>query len=244
MKSKALLLRILLGSLVSLFPAHQILAQDDDLGNMHGFVELGTSFDWIVGSFNGNSWFELDEGILLVPKIQAHPGVGITLGYLVEPPGLGTEQRQGNPFGMSFSYYRSSGTYTTLESDYQGECTLHLVRYLGFIGYPGFDSQRRLHPFFDLDFSMLAARFETIAHPFGDMDSPMPGKYVGIIFGMGGGLSLDVAPHFALNAEVLPQFLAGSSVKAEEWERADIKKFGNFMLHSTLSLRYYFKPWN
>ncbi len=181
----------------------------------------------LLGKFNGSTYFESDEDIILVPKIQPSTGPGIVAGL-----------RGPNGFFETYYFISRSG-YTTMESGYSGTCTQHLVRLLG-VGMYLTGQGNRLRPYYDMEMSVQFTRFEKVAYPIGLPDYPASALYSGLIFGMGGGVQWMLTDWLALDFRVLPEYYMGTDLRVKGRDRYSISRFGNLMLQSTLGLKFYF----
>lgn len=214
-------------TLFCLFFMARVFSQDAVIRPILG---IGAGHMFLTGSFNGSSFFETDEDILLVPKINPAFGFGGVAGLSV------------NDGAFEMSYYRYESEYTTMEEEYSGKCVSHLVRFLGISRDLNAIAKGRINPYIDLDFSVAFTKFDKVAYPIYQSSDPSPASYTGLIFGFGGGFRAWISEGFALDLRVLPEYYMGTDIKVKGRDRYEISKFGNFLLHTTLSLKYYFKP--
>ncbi len=197
---------------------------------MRAYMGVSAGNLLFAGSFNGSDFFQTDEDIMLVPKIRPAFGVGGVLGIAL-----------GNGSG-EFAYYYYRSEYTTMDPGYAGECSTHLFRVLGVTKYLNAWAERRISPFIDGEMSVSHSVFRKIGYPIGQPLEPGSGTYNALIFGFGGGTRIWFTEALAMELKLLPELYLGTDIRMKGRERYNIKKFNNLMLHSTLVIKYYFKP--
>lgn len=175
-----------------------------------------------AGSFDGSSFFQTDQDILLVPKINPAFGLGAVIGLTLDN-GAGE---------IGYYYYRSE--YTTMERDYSGQCTIHLFRILAITKYFNAYADRKISPYLDFEMSGSHAVFDKIAYPVGQPDHPSSGSYGAFILGLGAGSLFRVSDKLAFDLKILADYYMGTDIRVKERDRYEIKKFGNLLVHSTL----------
>ena len=181
-----------------------------------------------IGSFDGDSYFETDEDIILVPKIRPCSGAGIIAGL------------KGDLGAFELSYYYTRGIYTTMETGYSGMCTQHMVRWLGLTHFSAGSRDKKLKPYIDMELSVMFSNFEKAAYAIGMPEYPNSASYSGLLFGVGGGFQWFLGKNLALDLRVLPEYYMGTDLKAKGSDRYSITKFANLMVQSTCGIKYYF----
>jgi len=131
--------------------------------------------------------------------------------------------------------------YTSMDEGYAGKCTTHLIRFLGFTAYFNKNANSNVRPYIDLDFSIAMSICDKIAYSPHDIEDPLSAKYGGIIMGLGAGTLIKLSDKLALDIRILPELYAGSTIRVKGYKWYEIAKFGNFLLQSTIGLKYYFK---
>ncbi|MCK4464793.1 MAG: hypothetical protein KAU83_03695 [Bacteroidales bacterium] len=190
---------------------------------------LGVSANYIIltGSFDGESFFETENEIIFVPKIEPNFGFGVQGGIRFDN------------FSLDFAFHRSEHHYFSSDEQYSGKCVINIVRYLGVKGY--FNKGKKIRPYIDFDLSGSWSNFEKIAYNRTYPDESLKANYGGIILGFGGGLSIDFSEKFSLDIRMLPEWYIGTDIKAKNSDRYEIKKFSNFLLVSSIGLCYFFQ---
>jgi hypothetical protein len=182
-----------------------------------------------AGSFDGASYFQTDEDILLVPSINPAWGLGGVVGI-----------RLNNGAGeIGYYYYRSE--YTTMENDYSGECAIHLIRVPGITKYLNRYADWRLNPYVDFEMSVSFSVFDKIAYPIGQSELPASGSYGAFILGLGGGTLFRISDQFSLDLKILADYYMGTDIRVKGRDRYEISKFGNLLLQGNIGLKYCFK---
>ncbi len=214
-------------ALVLLLPLQWLYSQDMKIKYSVG-VSAGYLF--LAGSFNGESYFETDEDILLVPKIESSFGMGGVLGVAF----------QGGALETGYFQYRSE--YTTMDSDYTGHCTTHLIRILGINKYFKAYADHRVSPYMDFEMALSCSVFDKIAYPIGQVQDSGPATYNTLILGMGAGTLVRFSDRLALDIKILPEYSMGTDIRVKGRDRHSITKFGNFLMPTTFGLKYFSKP--
>ncbi|MFH0755657.1 MAG: hypothetical protein V2B15_00025 [Bacteroidota bacterium] len=204
-----------------------LFSQDTEIKYSIG-VSAGHLF--LAGSFNGKSYFETDESILLVPKIESSFGMGGVLGVAFGGGALET------------GYFRYRSDYTTMEAGYTGHCTTHLIRIIGINKYFKAYADRRVSPYMDFEMALSYSVFDKIAYPIGQVQDPGPATYGTLILGMGAGTLVRFSERLALDIKILPEYSMGTDIRVKGQDRYSITKFGNFLMHTTFGLKYFSKP--
>jgi hypothetical protein len=183
-----------------------------------------------AGSFDGSSYFQTDQDILLVPKINPAFGLGAVIGIRLN----------NGAAEAGYYYYRSD--YTTMETDYAGECSIHLIRFLGITKYFNKYADGVMNPYFDFDMSASFSVFEKIAYPYDQFENSASGSYGAFILGLGGGTLVKISDRLSLDLKLLAEYYMGTDIRVKGRDRYEIQKFGSLLLNSTLGIKYYFKP--
>jgi len=203
-----------------------VKSQAEDVRSYFGIT---AGYSLITGSFNGSDFFQTDDHIVLVPKIKPSFGMGGVIG-------IGT-----NKFDLNIGYFITRSDYTSMDEGYAGKCTTHLIRFLGFTAYLNKYAESTVRPYFDVDLSIATSVFDKIAYSPSNIENPLRAKYGGIIIGMGAGILIKMSDKLALDIRVLPEYYIGSSIRVKGYKFYNIEKFGNFLLQSTVGIKYYFK---
>jgi len=193
------------------------------------FLGVTAGYNLIAGSYDGESFFQTDEDIMLVPAISPAFGVGGVMGLAYEK------------FTIDFGYHYARSAYTTMEDGYSGDCTTHLVRFLGAKRYFNAYADRTVSPYLDFDLTLAYNNLDKIAYPLGSMGDPVRGRYGGIMIGLGAGVRIRLADKLAADLRILPEYYLGTDIRVKGRDWYQISKFGNFLLHNTLGLKYYFR---
>lgn len=196
---------------------------------MRSYIGFSAGNAILAGSFNGSTFFQTNEDILLVPKIKPAFGIGGVLGL-----------RLNNGAGeIGYYYYKSE--YTSMEGDYSGDCVTHLIRILGITKYLNAYADRTVSPYIDVDISFSYSVLDKIAYPIGLASDPSSGTYGSFIIGMGAGILFNFSEHLVMDIKILPEYYTGTDIRVKGRERYEITKFGNLLLHSTIGVKIYFK---
>lgn len=182
----------------------------------------------LAGSFNGTDFFQTDEDIMLVPKIKPAFGVGGVMG-------LGSDG-----FAVDIGYHFARSEYTTFEDGYSGTCNTHLIRFLGVKKYFNAYAESRVSPYIDIDLTLAYHIFEKIAYPIGQPENTASGRYGGILLGAGAGVRIKLTEKLAADIRVLPEYYLGTDIRVKGRDWYEISKFGNFVLHNIIGLKYHF----
>jgi hypothetical protein len=193
---------------------------------------LGLTADhlFIAGSFDGTSFFQTDEDIMLVPSINSAFGLGGVMG-------IGS-----NRFAVDIGYHFSRSDYVTMEEGFSGKYTNHLIRFLGFTKYLSAYSEGKIKPYFDVDLSVTFQQFDKIAYPIYNIETVTSGRYGGIILGVGFGTLFRLSERLSMDIKILPEYYIGTDIRVKGRDWYAISKFGNFLLLSSVGLKYYSKP--
>jgi len=194
-------------------------------GTFRYYLGGSAEFVMIAGSFDGESFFEIDNQVIMVPKIDPGFGFGINGGF-----------RFGN-FAIDFQYKRS-GHNATLMDGSSTTCNMNVIKFLGFKSYMG--NTHLIKPFIDFD---LSGSWIKIAEASYWYDSPANltwASFGAVILGLG--IGTEIRPHKRIGIEIecLPAWYVGTDTKGIERINYEITKFGNFKLDGSLSLIYYF----
>ena len=198
---------------------------------MRPYFGISGGYTLITGSFNGSDFFQTDDHIVLVPKIKPSFGLGWVIGLI-----------ESNQMALDIGYFMTRSEYTSMDEGYAGKCTTHMIRFLGFTVYFKKYAEGNVRPYIDFDLSGSWSNFNKIAYPLNNTDEPLSARYGGLIIGLGAGTLINLSDKFALDIRVLPEYYAGSSIRVKGYKLNNIKKFGNFLLQSTIGIKYYFKP--
>jgi hypothetical protein len=196
---------------------------------MHSYFGISGGYTLITGSFNGSDFFQTDEHIVLVPTIKPSFGLGGVIG-------IGS-----NKFALDIGYYITRSDYTSMDEGFSGKCTTHMIRVLGLTKYFNKYAEGNVRPYIDFDFSGSWSRFDKIAYPVYNIEDPLSARYSGIIIGLGAGTLIKMSDKLAMDIRVLPEFCIGTDIRVKGYKWYEIAKFGNFLLQSTIVLKYYFK---
>jgi hypothetical protein len=196
---------------------------------VRSYFGISAGYSLITGSFNGSEFFQTDDHIVLVPKIKPSFGIGGVVG-------IGT-----NRFALDIGYYMTKSDYTSMDEGYAGKCTTHLIRFLGFTAYFNKYAEGTVRPYIDVDLSIATSVFDKIAYSPYNIENPLSAKYGGIIIGLGAGTLIKLSDKLALDIRILPELYVGSTIRVKGYKWYEIAKFGNFLLQSTVGIKYYFK---
>lgn len=197
---------------------------------MRTHLGISAGYTLITGSFNGTDFFQTDDHIVLVPRIKPSFGLGGVIG-------IGT-----NKFAMDIGYYFTRSEYTSMDEGYSGTCVNHLVRFLGVTKYFNKYAEGIVRPYIDADLAIAWNVCDKIAYTPNNIEDPLSAKYGGIIIGLGAGTLIKVSNKLAMDIRILPELYAGSDIRVKGYKWYEIAKFGNFLLQSTIGIKYYFKP--
>ncbi len=196
---------------------------------MSPYFGITAGYSLITGSFNGSDFFQTEDHIVLVPKIKPSFGLGGVIG-------IGT-----NRFALDIGYYITKSDYTSMDEGYTGICTTHLIRFLGFTAYFNKYAEGNVRPYIDIDLSIAMSVCDKIAYPLNNIDEPLSARYGGIILGLGAGTLIKLSDKLALDIRILPELYSGSTIRVKGYKWYEIAKFRNFLLQSTIGIKYYFK---
>lgn len=196
---------------------------------IRSYLGISAGYTLITGSFNGSDFFQTEDHIVLVPKIKPSFGLGGVIG-------IGS-----NKFAMDIGYYMTKSDYTSMDEGYSGKCTTHLIRFLGVTKYFNKYAEGTVRPYIDIDFSGSWSNFDKIAYPLDNIEEPLPARYSGIIIGLGAGTLIKLSDKLAMDIRVLPEYYIGSTIRVKGYKWYEVAKFGNFLLQSTIGIKYYFK---
>jgi hypothetical protein len=193
-----------------------------------GFI--GVSGDYLIfkGDFDGESFFSVDDEIILVPKLKPNAGFGIQAGALYRN------------LGFDFAYHFSRTDYTTQLDGFSGKGTTHLIRWFGVKCYFNTSTENRIKPYIDIDLSFTISHFEKLTYLSNNTSDFRSANYTGLIMGAGIGTLVKLSKNLALDLKVLPEYYSGGKIKSKGEKDHSIKKFNNFMLMSSFGLNYYF----
>ena len=147
-----------------------------------------------------------------------------------------------NQLALDIGYFMTRSEYTSMDDGYSGKCVTHLIRFLGFTKYFNKYAEGTVRPYIDIDLSYSWSNFDKFAYPLNNIEEPLQARYSGIIIGLGAGTLIKLSDKLALDLRILPEYYAGSSIRVKGYKLHNIKKFGNFLLQSTIGIKYYFKP--
>lgn len=204
----------------------QIKAQTVEMSTHFG---ISAGYSLITGSFNGSDYFQTDDHIVLVPSIKPSFGLGGVIGF------------GSNKFALDIGYYMTKSDYTSMDKGYSGTCVTHVVRFLGVTKYFNKYAEGIVRPYFDVDLAIAWNVCDKIAYTPHNIEDPLSAKYGGIIIGLGAGTLIKMSDKLALDIRVLPELYTGTDIRVKGYKWYEIAKFGNFLLQSTIGIKYYFK---
>ncbi len=181
----------------------------------------------ITGSFDGESYFAVDEEMILVPKLDPGFGFGVNGGIRFRN------------FALDFLYKHSLHTCMFMDST-KGRASFNVIKYIGFKSYLG--QSEIFQPFLDFDLSGTWMRVTNASYFESSPQVIEKATYGALIFGFGGGIALTFAQKFSFEIEALPAWYIGTDTKGIRKSNYEIQKFNNFKLDISASLIYYFKP--
>jgi len=219
--------KIFICAFCALLIGHETSLAQDAIMRPYLGVSAGNAI--LAGSFDGKTFFQTDEDMMLVPKIKPAFGFGGVLGLRVNN-GAGE---------IGYYYYKSE--YTTMDGDYSGNCVTHLIRILGITKYLNAYADRTVSPYFDVDMSLSYSVCEKIAYPIGFIGEPISGNYGGFIIGVGGGILVNFSKKLVMDIKILPEYYTGTDIRVKGRDRYEITKFSNLLLQSTIGFKYFFK---
>jgi len=199
---------------------------------MRPYIGISAGYTIIAGSFNGSDFFQTDDHIVLVPRIKPSFGLGGVIGLI-----------ESNQMAIDIGYFMTRSEYTTTDEGNSGKCTTHLIRFLGFTKYFNKYAEATVCPYFDIDLSFARNVFNKIAYSPYNTEDLLSAKYGGIIIGLGVGTLIKLSDKLAIDIRVLPEYYMTSNIRVKGYDYYSIKKFGNFLLQSTIGIKYYFKSY-
>lgn len=193
------------------------------------FAGISTDFTLIRGSMNGISFFQTDDEIILVPKVNPGIGFGLSYGFRF------------NDFTFDFAYCRTTQNYFTEVEGYAGRSSANIIRYLGFKKFISPHDNKIIEPYYDIDLSVVFFHFEKVSHGIHSNVTFNSANYSGVNFGFGFGTLVNLSKKLSLNICILPEYYMGTDIRAKNSERYEITKFPNFFLNGKFGLLYYMK---
>jgi len=206
--------------------------QDYSVPTIRVFSGISCDNFMFFGAFNGKGYFVTpDNDIVLIPKVKPGIGAGFHLGFAF------------NRAEIELAYSQTFHSYTNGDT-LVGSGTTGYVRFMHVKGYLG---DKRIRPFWTLDFSgawcsFKDAGFKDISENFAEpLYERTKGIYGGIILGFGGGLSFSINDKLSLVLSVIPEWYKGTDVYIKKGNYYTPEKFSNFLLNNSIGLYYYFK---
>lgn len=221
MKRKALILAALLAFIVV-----NVTAQSDGKRSFRFYAGPVGEFNFITGSYDGESLFNTGVEIINVPKLNPGLGFGVAGGIRMAT------------MSFDFSYSRSYHQFSFLSVEGAQPAALNLIKFMGFRKY--LSPEAGIQPFYGFDFSGMFVVFDEMAYRIAAPDSLLSVTYGGFLTGVSGGLCFIFTDNLMAIAEVVPTLHIGTDVKPANSTNYEITKFLNFQINASISVAYLF----
>ena len=190
------------------------------------YIGVSVNYVSITGNFDGETYFIVDDETILVPKINAGIGFGITVGIRFPKTAI------------DLQFKRSTHDCFLME-EIPSRANFNVIKFIGIKSYIG--GSKHIQPYIDFDFSGTWMNVADATYLVSAPQTVKKATYGAIILGLGGGLALTIADRLSFEMEVLPAWYLGTDVTGFRKNNYEIEKFNSFKFDVSLSLIYYFK---
>ena len=189
------------------------------------YLGISANYVLITGNFDGESYFAVDDEVILVPKLDPGFGFGINGGIRFQKSAL------------DFLYKRSMHNCSFIDST-GGKATFNVIKFIGFKSYLGKVSAIR--PFLDFDFSGAWMRVTHASYLESNLQDDAKATYGSLILGFGGGVEATITDRIHIELEALPAWYLGTDVTGIRKDNYEVQKFNSFKFDISVSFIYYF----
>ena len=238
MRSFICLLYISLFTIANSHAQDAILPDTHDTASVRFFTGIGISDVYLVGAYDGTSYFRTKDEYFAIPKLSNGVGPGLRLGILIN-------NRLAMEFGYVITKHRYSAEIHTFAGQDPDSGSVHKASgnvfvHAGNLALSGFypiNQALQLYASY-LDFSISVENIEQASYAFSDTAAFGDVSYTAMVLGIEGGIAWNLTKKIRFNLGIFPAWHMVVAVKGITGEEYETEAISNFRLQSNFGITY------